>query len=124
MSNISAKTFSLMLLALMLPACTKTATQPPSRNHAHQPDYRQGMYVYNAHCGGCHNTGKHNAPSLYDPLEWDTRALGLPGILESHAAKGFLAMQGKGGSESLTEDNIADAVHYMIRQIASEEEDD
>ncbi|MGZ8217031.1 c-type cytochrome [Methylomagnum sp.] len=124
MSNTSSKTPSLMILTLILSACSKTATHPPPSGHAHQPDYRQGMYVYNAHCGECHNTGKNNAPSLYDPLEWDTRALGFPGIFENHASKGFLGMPGKGGHDALSEDNIADAVHYMIRQIASEEEDD
>lgn len=124
MFNIPIKPASLILSALILSACTHSGGKIIPSNHAHQPNYQQGMSVYNAHCGECHNTGKNNAPSLYDPLEWDTRAMGMPGILEEHAKKGFLGMPARGGDHALTDDNIADALHYMIRQIAAEEEDD
>jgi cytochrome c5 len=123
MPNFPAKILAPVICMIMFSGCSDSGKKKPSAARAYQPDYRRGMYVYNAFCGECHNTGKNSAPMLDEPHEWDTRALGFTAILQDHASKGFLNMPGKGAHEDLSEENIADAVHYMIRQIASEEED-
>lgn len=108
-------------LYLLLSGCSG-GKKKPSPAQAYQPDFRQGMSVYNAHCGECHNTGRRDAPTLDAPEEWDFHALAMPGIVQEHAAKGFLGMPRPNGVGRLSNENIADVLHYMARRITDAEE--
>lgn len=121
MRKIPVSPLNILLCALLLSGCSD-GKKKPAPSQAYQPDYRRGMYVYNAYCGECHNTGRRDAPTLDDPSEWDFRALGMPGVLQDHAFKGFLSMPGQNAGAKLSQENIADALHYMTRRITDAEE--
>lgn len=120
MRKISVILLSTLLCVLLLSGCSDGKKKPAPK--AYQPDFGRGMSVYNAHCGECHNTGRLDAPMLDEPEEWDFRALGTPGILHDHAARGFLGGPGQDAAGKLSNENIADALHYMARRINDAEE--
>ncbi|HYE36407.1 c-type cytochrome [Methylocaldum sp.] len=109
--------FCVLALASCAESETKTSTQSTSR----QPDYTRGRHVYNAFCAECHDSGQGGAPRLDDSGAWESRALGFPSLLTDHATNGFLDMPEKGARSDLSGEAVQDAVHYMIRQIASGE---
>jgi len=97
-----------------------TACKPPEQPY--MPDYKRGQEIYRVFCAECHDSGKLDAPMLDQPEDWPAGALVFPSVLKDHATQGFLNMPGRGGHSQLTDRNVQDAVHYMLRQIASEED--
>lgn len=109
-----------LFAGLVLTGCSDSRT---ARTASLSPDYARGRHIYNTFCAPCHDTGKNDAPTLDDVDEWDTRSLGLQSVLPGHVSKGFLTMPAKGGHAGLTDRNLTDAVYYMVREIAREEEE-
>lgn len=73
-----------------------------------------GAEVYNKVCAACHAVGTLGAPKTGAKDQWEPRfAQGLD-TLVTHAVSGIRAMPAKGGDPSLTEDNIREAVAYML----------
>jgi cytochrome c5 len=68
-------------------------------------------------CGGCHNSGVMNAPKAHDPSQWQPRLAADGGIdgLVAQAIKGKGAMPPRGGSAQLTDQQIRQAIEFMIR---------
>jgi cytochrome c5 len=122
MRDFSLKFMTALVCVLVLPGCSETGTKEPDSLADYRPDYRHGLYIYKAFCGECHDTGKNGAPTLNNSTEWDNRALGFPALFREHASQGFLSMPEKGGHAELDDRSIADAVHYMIHQIANGED--
>ncbi|MEQ9010339.1 c-type cytochrome [Algiphilus sp.] len=73
--------------------------------------------VYDLACGACHNAGTLNAPKMGDADEWQAR-LDEKGMdtLVSHAINGFNQMPARGGNSDLSDDNVRDAVEYMLEE--------
>lgn len=73
-----------------------------------------GKAVYNKICVMCHSTGVSGAPKLGDKTAWAPRiAQGMDTLVKS-AISGKKLMPAKGGSPTLTDEQIRAAVEYMV----------
>jgi len=77
-----------------------------------------GKATYTTNCFVCHDSGVAGAPKLSDKESWNNRLKqGVDSVVE-HAIKGFNGNSGtmppKGGNLSLTDQQVKDAVQYMI----------
>ena len=80
-----------------------------------------GEEVYNTACIACHMTGAGGAPLLGDVDEWETRlAQGKP-LLVQRAVEGYIGEMGimpaKGGRLDLSDEEVENAVTYMLDQL-------
>lgn len=77
-----------------------------------------GPQVYNAACIACHGTGAIGAPIVGDVGEWSERIAQGADVLNDHAVNGFAgstgAMPAKGGRLDLSDQEVRDAVEYMV----------
>lgn len=77
-----------------------------------------GEQVNNNLCAGCHGAGVLGAPKTGDKAVWAARltaAGGLDGLV-GHAVNGKNAMPPKGGDASLSDQEVHDAVAYLLKQ--------
>jgi len=82
-----------------------------------------GPQVYNEVCVACHSPpGVGGAPALGDGEAWAARIAQGHDTLIDHALRGFSGdaglMPGKGGRLDLSDEEIIEAVEYMIEQAA------
>ena len=85
------------------------------------PKLAAGKTVYEGGCGGCHDAGVMGAPKIGDMAAWKDR---LPQGVEAMAKKSVQGFQGKagmmpakGGNASLTDEQIANAVAFMVDKV-------
>ena len=78
-------------------------------------DTAAGGKIYQTACIACHLTGVAEAPKLDDKAAWESRlaTLGMDGLVQSVTA-GKGAMPPKGGFMNLTEDDLRNAVGFML----------
>ena len=77
-------------------------------------DFAAGEQVYQSFCFACHLSGAAGAPKLDDPAAWEPRlGQGMAGLLQS-VTNGKGAMPPKGGFAHLTDDDIRNAVEFML----------
>lgn len=77
---------------------------------------KSGEAVYNAACLACHTTGAAGAPKLGDKAAWEPRfAQGLDALI-ANAIKGKGAMPPKGGNPSWSDEEIENAVKFMLEK--------
>ncbi len=81
-------------------------------------DLDQGKSVYVSTCAMCHNSGIAGAPSIDNKAAWKDRIAKGEDVLIRNSIDGFRGSSGfmppKGGKSSLSEDEVANAVHYML----------
>lgn len=77
---------------------------------------RSGKEVYDAVCMACHSTGAAGAPKIGDTAAWAPRIDKGLETLVSHAINGFNAMPAKGGCASCPDEEIKNAVQYLVEQ--------
>ncbi len=82
------------------------------------PDTHPGKGTYDAFCGICHKVGVGGAPIVGDPAQWRDRiAAGFDAMLDK-ALNGVSSPAGvmppKGGFTQLTDEQVADALRYMV----------
>jgi len=78
-----------------------------------------GAEVYASNCKVCHAQGINGAPILGNKKMWKKRApQGLPVLLE-HATKGFGLMPAKGGNEALSDEEVEQAITFMLSRLES-----
>jgi cytochrome c5 len=79
-----------------------------------------GAGVYNTACMACHAAGVAGAPKLGDAEGWSARIDQGAETLVEHAIQGFQGgsgfMPAKGGNPSLSDQEVAAAVQYMVDQ--------
>ncbi|MCB1658030.1 MAG: cytochrome c5 family protein, partial [Pseudomonadales bacterium] len=75
---------------------------------------RTGEQVYTAVCAGCHGAGVMGAPK-YGTADWAPRKAKGMATLHEHAIKGFNAMPAKGGCAACSDEEIKNAVDYMVK---------
>jgi cytochrome c-550 PedF len=93
------------------PAATTAAAPVASATPA---TARTGEQVFNTVCTACHTAGILNAPKIDDKAAWEPRAAkGLQGLLAT-STTGLNQMPAKGGDPSLTEQELSDAITYML----------
>ncbi|MDN3516403.1 c-type cytochrome [Aquisalimonas lutea] len=73
--------------------------------------------VYESTCMACHDSGVMEAPITGENEPWASRyqEKGLDTLVE-HAINGFNAMPARGGDSSLSDQEVHDAVVYMLEQ--------
>ncbi len=77
-------------------------------------DVAAGEKIYQSACFACHLSGVADAPKLDDPAAWEPRlGQGMAGLLQS-VTNGKGAMPPKGGFAHLTEDDLRNALGFML----------
>ncbi len=75
-----------------------------------------GQAIYTKVCMSCHKTGILGAPKVGDKAAWAALIAGGEKKLVENAIKGTGRMPAKGGVSSLSDEEVAAAVDYMIEQ--------
>lgn len=77
-----------------------------------------GPQVYNSACLACHGAGVAGAPILGDTAAWTARIAQGMDVLNDHAINGYSGSAGympaKGGRLDLSDQEVIDAVAYMV----------
>lgn len=91
-------------------ATTATVAQAP----------QDAKTVYDQVCAVCHNAGIAGAPLTGDAAAWKTRIGQGMAAMVANAINGFQGATGvmpaKGGNASLSDDEVAAAVEWMVEQ--------
>lgn len=80
----------------------------------------RGEQVFNSACVVCHGAGVAGAPKVGDKDAWRPRIAKGLATLQKHALNGFQGQAGvmpaKGGRMDLSDDDVKQAVAYMVAQ--------
>lgn len=76
-----------------------------------------GQQVYDQFCFACHATGVSDAPKLGDTEAWQPRLDKGMDILMASTVNGLNAMPPKGTCMACSDDELSDAVDYMLEQL-------
>lgn len=99
------------------PAPTVQTAPDPEPVHAAMT----GPQVYNAACNVCHGAGVGGAPVVGNVADWAPRIAQGNDVLYNHAINGFQGeaitpMLPKGGRADLSDQEVRDAVDYMVSE--------
>jgi cytochrome c5 len=95
--------------------------EPASKSKV--PAERTGEQVVKARCGQCHEKGLHGAPKIGDADAWIPRVKnGLDTVVRS-AINGHGGMQARGGMANLTDNEMRNAIIYMMNRGRVSEKD-
>jgi len=80
--------------------------------------FQRGMAVYQAHCASCHEEGIAGAPTIDDNGAWQLRLASGSESLLQNVIDGLLpGMPPRGLCNRCTDEQLADAVAYMISSV-------
>ena len=77
---------------------------------------RSGKTIYNNVCSTCHKTGIANAPKIDDKAAWEPRVANGIAALVKTASSGKGAMPPRGGDQSLSDEELKNAILYMTHK--------
>ena len=92
------------------PAATSTVTKAEDQTTSKT----DGAAIYKQYCAACHNSGAAGAPKLGDTMAWKERLKKGELKLIENALKGYKIMPPKGTCTSCSNQDIANAVKYML----------
>ena len=97
------------------PPATSAAPESPAGTAVAAVD--PGEAVYNSLCQACHAGGIAGAPKLDDSAAW-TERMATKGLdeLVAVAIQGLGGMPPRGGNPTLTDEEIRQAIEYMLEQ--------
>jgi cytochrome c5 len=79
-----------------------------------------GKVIYDQLCTACHAAGVAGAAKLDDKARWDETAANGMALINEHAIAGYTGKYGvmpaKGGNPNFTDQEVKDAVAYMLDQ--------
>lgn len=105
------KTLMICLFMVMLALCGASLAWS---------DADKGQGVYMNFCASCHNSGIAGAPKIGDKADWEQRMEKGMDAVVTNAIKGYKGSKGympaKGGNSALTDEEVSDAVMYMVKQ--------
>ncbi|QKT03739.1 cytochrome c5 family protein [Ectothiorhodospiraceae bacterium 2226] len=85
----------------------------------HADDVKAGEQVHQQACFACHGTGAAGAPRTGDKAAWAPRIEQGMDTLVKHAIEGFRGDKGfmppKGGATHLSDEQVRNAVVYMVQ---------
>jgi cytochrome c5 len=81
------------------------------------PVVNMGQHRYKETCHICHETGLAGAPKFGDKSEWAPRIADGIEILVQRAIQGYKAMPPKGSCMNCSDEEIRQAVEYMVSQV-------
>ncbi len=87
----------------------------PQLTFANEKD-ASGVHIYNEVCSVCHSGGVANAPKIGDQNAWKKLINEGQVIITAHGYVGVRAMPPKGGKESLSIGQFAEALIYMVNK--------
>lgn len=76
-----------------------------------------GKAIYDNYCSGCHATGGGGAPRYGDVGSWTPIVLKGMGVVYNNAIHGIAGMPAKGTCLSCSDDEIKQAVNYMVAAV-------
>ncbi len=77
---------------------------------------KSGEQVVTAICSACHAVGALGSPKIGDAAAWGPRIAQGYETLVKHAINGIRSMPPRGGSTSLSDEEVAGAVAYMANK--------
>lgn len=93
----------------------KTATEQQPQTAKVEEKKEPGQATYEQYCSTCHKTGLAGAPKFQDAADWKPRMANRDiNALAASAIKGLNAMPPKGTCQECSEQDIKDAIHYML----------
>ena len=110
--------YLLLASLIWLTACSAdqdavSHTELPAAN-AQNMESMSGQEIYEWACGTCHDTGVGGAPISGNPADWADRSPLWQAVLMEHAEAGYIDMPVKGGNEELSDQQVDEAVLYML----------
>jgi len=82
------------------------------------PELLKGKAIYEVECALCHNHGEEQSPRLGKIMDWEERLKQSPETMIQKSIEGFIGEDGempaRGGSDYLTDEEMAAAVKFMI----------
>lgn len=103
-----------------VPATAPVARPAPVVAPAPVAENAVGKSTYNKTCALCHGAAVAGAPKPGDKADWAPRIAQGMDVLHKHAIAGFTGTKGmmpaRGGSTTLTDDEVKAAVAYMVDQ--------
>jgi len=105
-------------------AAMQAAAEAAAKAAAAQVAYggtTDGKTIYDNLCHSCHTAGIAGAPKLGDKGAWSARIAEGLDTLVKHATDGYKGPDGnfmpaKGGNPSLTDEQVKNAVHWIVDQ--------
>ena len=126
MSHALVLTLALLTLVSCKSSPTEDSQEASKAEQEEHPDtwtptdpiLLAGQTIYQNECALCHDEGEEGAPRLSKKSQWTKRsAKGLDTLIK-HAINGFDGRDGempaRGGTESLTDEEVTNAVKYML----------
>lgn len=102
------------------PAPAPVATPAPAAAPAPVAENTVGKSVYGKTCALCHAAGVAGSPKPGDKADWGPRIAQGMDLLHKHAIEGYTGAKGqmpaRGGSTTLTDDEVKAAVAFMVDQ--------
>jgi len=80
-----------------------------------------GEVIYQSYCEGCHATGAGGAPKYGDPFSWSTPLKQGKEKIYVNAIKGVGGMPAKGTCYACSDQEIKEAVNYMLASLIGKE---
>lgn len=125
--KFSTPLLSFLCLALLnacgqkdVAAPAASATSALAAAPAAAPENTVGKSVYGKTCALCHAANVAGAPKPGDKADWSPRIAQGMDLLNKHAIEGFTGAKGqmpaRGGSTTLTDDEVKAAVAFMVDQ--------
>ena len=94
----------------------KTATSQRAATPAGKAELKVGQKIYQTYCFACHASGLAGAPKLGDKAAWTERLQqGMQAML-NNVKKGMGAMPPKGTCATCTDQQLLDAINYMLAE--------
>lgn len=121
-SHLPFFAFSLFVLGACNPEKPPVTQEVQESTETALPDTKltAGKTVYEANCAGCHDASVAGAPKPGDKPAWTTRIATGMDVMVKKSIDGFEgkagAMPPKGGNAMLTDEEVTNAVMYMVSQ--------
>lgn len=99
------------------PAEAKLTKESVSAGH----DLAKGKKVFDDNCAACHNAGMNGAPKPGQKADWEARVgqgmdVMIKKSIEGYTGKDGAMMPAKGGNPALSDQEVGDAVAFMVSE--------